>query len=50
MRFDDLREGKDAIDQRLEIATLHVVENVFLAFGFQLRNGKYFAQRVALNR
>jgi hypothetical protein len=33
VRFDDLRKGKDAVNARLKVARLDVIENILLRLG-----------------
>src|ERR1017187_1138795 len=49
MRFHDLRKWKDTVYTRLEVARLHLIENILLGLCPQLRNRKYFTERVSTN-
>src|SRR6202790_4976970 len=50
MRFDDVRKCKDAIDTRLEVVRLDMIENILLSLCSQFQVGKHFTQCVSPNR
>src|ERR1700682_2673298 len=49
MRFHDLREWKDAVNSRLEVARFDAIENILLSHWPQFRVRKHFTERVSTN-